>query len=142
MNNLLSTDEEIINILNNFISDINICKDILNLKKNIENKLNIEYHKYLYKNIAELFFNIIKYQKKNIQTFSIIFTNKNYIAIPDYNMSFFNYTGISYQIKELINNLILDINDTKLFKENDKLYKILSDEITIKNKEKLNNHIG
>ena len=53
-------------------------------------------------------------------------------------MSFFNYTGISYQIKELINNLILDINDNKLFKDNDKLYKILSDEITKKNNEFIN----
>ena len=123
----ITNDDEIIFALNKLIPEIHICNYILNIKKSIERKTTLDYHNYLYHTIAKSFYEI---RQNHMNRFSIIFTKTNYIVKADYNINYYIYTGMSYQIKELINDLIVNINDTILIKENDELYTLLSQKIT------------
>lgn len=129
MNKFTENDKKILLILNKLISEIFICKYIIIFKKEIENKININYYKNLYNNIVKSFYRI---RNNHMNKFSIIFTINNYIVKVDHNMDYYKYTGYSYQLKELINDLIININNKDLIKENDKLYKLLSDKINQK----------
>lgn len=130
----ITNDDEIIFVLNKLIPEIHICKYILNIKKSIERKNTLDYHNYLYNTIAKSFYEI---RENHMNRFSIIFTKTNYIVKADYKINYYNYTGVSYQIKELINDLIVNIHDNILIKENDELYTLLSEKITERMKYKL-----
>ena len=142
----LKKDEEIYLLLLKFISEPNICKYIIEEKIILEKKEILEYHYERWKNISCLHYEI---HKNHMGKFSYILDSKIYVVKPDYDLSFYKKTGISYQILELIHELIKikgefyqwfkEINNFKEYHDwleyDDNLYTILADKITQKIKE-------
>lgn len=131
----MDLDNQILFILNMVIYDIDICKLILKIKNNMENKDTLEYYDLLYNNIA-VEHNYL--HKNHIGKFSYILDSKNYIVKPDFKLDYYNYRGVSYQLIELIHELIKLKNCEYLTDDegyeywidhDDKLYKLLSDKI-------------
>ena len=125
MNNQITTDQEILLILNrlNPIQEIN--ESILFLKKEIEKKETFDYHIHLYENIS------LKYNeclKTKFPLYSWIGNGKSYITEKDRNLKFFNYTGISFQVRDIILDLIKNEN-YKWRIYDDKMYCILARKI-------------
>lgn len=150
----LKKDEEIYLLLSKFISEPNICKYIIEEKNILEKKEILEYHYERWKNISCLHYEI---HKNHMGKFSYILDSKTYVVKPDYDLSFYKKTGISYQIIELIHELIKikkdclewfkEMNKYKNYNEwlkkdyrewleyDDNLYTILADKITQKMEE-------
>ena len=137
----LNSDEYILLYLKQFINEISLSKKIINIKKIYENKEILNYHKDRWENIAgEHFYN----KNYHYDKFSYILDSKKYIIKPDHRLNFYHMTGISYQIIELIFELIhinnennwdfkyMRIEDKKdWLNHDDKLYSILSKKIMI-----------
>ena len=124
----INTDEMILLYLYNFISEISICKKILNYKKNSEHDETMKYYIDRWENIAgEHCF----MKDNHTDKFSFIHDETNYIINADMKMESFYMTGISYQIIELIHALIKMryVISIDIFKYKDKLYGILSSKI-------------
>ena len=144
----MKQEEQILFILNKIIPEIELCKNIITIKKDIEKKDTRDYYNEIYKNIALEH----KYLHGNHDNkYSYIFNRTSYIIKPDFDLTYYNYRGISYQIIELIHELIKDstclitnqmykelpisitnyaIGRDKSFKEQDKLYEFLAVKIT------------
>lgn len=130
------SDNTILMYLYNFIHEISICKNILKYKKYIENKDNMEYYMDRWKNIAGEHYYM---HDNHTGKFSYIFDEKNYIVKVDIFPRFYNLTGISYQVVELIHELIKlnrrctensFIEDYKYWlKHDDRLFSLLSKKI-------------
>lgn len=137
----LKKDETIKLYLNKFISINDICNYIIKLKNDIEEKETLDYHMKRWENIAgEHYITRDTHMKK----FSYIFDNKNYIIKPDHRLNFYKMTGISYQIIDLIHELIkikseIEFNNyynsneeyKKWLKYDDNLYTLLAEKISI-----------
>lgn len=146
MNNIyikpISSNEYILLLLKEKLNhNIDLCKIILDIKKDIENKETLEYHINIWETIAgEHYYTRDSHYGK----FSYILDNNKYIIKPDHRLNFYKITGISYQILELIYELIhirnenswdFEIDDkNNWLKYDDKLYKILADKIMIEMK--------
>jgi len=137
----LKSDEYTLLYLKKFISEISLCKKIINIKKNSENREILNYHFDRWENIAGEHFNT---KNNHYQKFSYILDSEKYIIKPDHRLKFFHMTGISYQVLELIYELIHIKNEKswdfkymknedkdEWLKEDDKLYSILSKKIMI-----------
>ena len=137
----LSSNDYILLYLKKFIHEISICKKIIYIKNNNEKKEILNYYNDRWENIAgEHFFT----RDNHYQKFSYILDQNKYIIKPDHRLNFFYKTGISYQVLELIYELIR-INNEKTWDFNymriedkkdwlnhdDKLYSILSKKIMI-----------
>jgi len=135
----LSSDETILLYLKEKINhNVDICKYILKQKKELEKKETLEWYIERWENIAGAHYII---HDSHYDKFSYIHNSENYIIKPDHNIIFYNRTGISYQIIELIHELIRIKNDDLLqnasikdykewLKNDDKLYVKLSKKIT------------
>lgn len=146
MNNIyikpISSNEYILLLLKEKLNhNIDLCKIILDIKKDIENKETLEYHINRWETIAgEHYYTKDTHHGK----FSYILDNNKYIIKPDHRLNFYKMTGISYQILELIYELIHIRNENSWdfviddkndwLKYDDKLYKILADKIMIEMK--------
>ena len=105
--------------------------------KNIyEKKATIDYYLDIYQRIAKEHYYL---HKNHIDKFSYIFDSKQYIVKTDFKLDYYKYTGISYQIVELIHELI-KLKNEKYIKDDgyeywlnhdDKLYSLLSHKIMI-----------
>lgn len=133
----LSSNEYILLFLKEKLyHNIYLCKIILNYKINIENKDTIKYYIERWENIAGEHYYI---KNNHYEKFSYIFDSKKYIIKPDYRLQFYKMTGISYQVLELIYELIriknenswdFEINNKdEWVKHDDKLYSILANKI-------------
>ena len=135
----LVEDEEILLLLKElFNHNLDICINILKFKLKKEKRENIEYHGERYNKIAKEHYYL---HKNHENKFSYIFNDESYVIKNDFKLDFFNYTGISYQIIELIHGLIKNRTElvTVIYDEitgkswleyEDKLYSILSEKIT------------
>ena len=110
-----------------------LCKLIIDYKNYLETQENYIYHISLWENISSKFF--ISCETK-FPTYSYILNGDNYIANIDRNLEYYNYTKISYQIRNMILELI-KAPDKEWRQGDDKLYGILSKKIIEKLKEKL-----
>jgi hypothetical protein len=138
----LSSDETTLLYLKVFLNEVSICKHILYYKKSIEHEETIKYHTHRWVNIAGEHL----YMKTNhTNNFSYIINDDIYNIKVDMQLKFFNLTGISYQIIDMLHQLILilNINDFDItnlkknwLKNDDKLYSILSKKIMDKMKPK------
>jgi len=132
----LSNDENIYGILRLFINEPSICKNIIKYKKYLEEKETLDYHFKRWEDIAGSHYIL---HDTHEGKFSYIFNEEDYIVKPDHKLNFFNFTGISYQVIELLHELIkinricsenTHIEDYKYWINNDdKLYTILSKKI-------------
>lgn len=132
----LSIDEETILFLKELLNhNIEVCKMILKYKKEIENLENKLYYSDRYEKIAKEHYYL---HNNHTGKFSIIHDSKYYIIKKDFKLDYYKYTGISYQIIELIHELIKLKNEKYLTKDegykywlnhDDKLYSFLADKI-------------
>ena len=132
----LSSDEEILLLLKELLNhNTEICKLILKQKKTIESNETKSYYSERYEKIAKEHYYL---HKNHTGKFSYIHDSHIYLLKTDFKLDYYNYTGISYQIIELIHELIKLKNDKYLTKDegyefclnyDDKLYSLLSKKI-------------
>jgi len=138
----LQKDELILMYLKEKLNhNIDLSKIILTIKNNKENKETMDYYINRWENIAGSHYIL---HDTHCDKFSYIFDINQYVVKPDHNLIFYKLTGISYQIVELIHELIkinlicsenTHIEDYKFWlKYHDNLYCLLSKKITEKMK--------
>ena len=99
----LKRDETILLYLKVFIPIPEICNKIIKIKNEDEKRDTLKYHSDRWENIVGEYY----YTRDNhTGKFSYIFDNINYVIKPDHRRQFYNLTGVSYQIVELIHELI------------------------------------
>lgn len=150
--NITSSEKLIYNVLLDIIKIPDICEKIIELKKNIEKKEAYEYHIERWETISSLYFRSFEYNTwGQIQVYSYIFNNNEYIIECDTNMDFFYETGISYQSRCLLLELFKwsipneynnEYNWIDMLKFYDELYGELSKKIIEKNKTVGINHLN
>ena len=148
MNYPLTNNQEILLILNRKINIKEINQYIIFLKNKIEELETLQYHIYLYENISLKYFISLE---KCERPYSYVLNSKYYTSEKDRCLDFYNETGISYQVRSLlleILNCSHEFDDcTKTFsdhilnftlyewrKEDDKIYCILTRKINEKMK--------
>ena len=147
MNYPLTNNQEILLILNRLNSIQEINQYILFLKNKIEKQETLQYHIHLYENISLKYFISLE---KCERPYSYVLNSKYYISEKDRCLDFYNETGISYQVRSLlleILNCSSEFDGMKLFsdhilncelykwrEEDDKLYCILARKINEKMK--------
>ena len=123
--------KQIEKILINYYGNPDIAKYITNILEDIkksDREETLEYHKDRWNNIAGSFFEV---KNTNYQRFSYILDDKHYIIKKDHNTTFYNITGLSYQIIDLIHELIKISDDSEWLEEYDKKYSKLASKIMI-----------
>ncbi len=134
----LKNDEYIKLYLKVFIPIPEICNKIIKLKNSKESEETLKYHTDRWANIAgEHYYTRDTHYGK----FSYIHDKEKYIVKPDHRIYFYQMTGISYQVIELIYELIRIrnenswdfemINKKEWLKHDDALYSFLSKKIMI-----------
>jgi len=136
----LTKDESILLILKELLHhNTDICKLIIYKKNTIEAKETMEYYYDRWENIAGSHYRL---HDTHDGLYSLIWDASTYTVKKDHNPMFYNLTGISYQVVELIHQLIKLKNDELIentfitdYKEwiehDDKLYSFLADKIMI-----------
>lgn len=98
----LTSYENIYGILRIFINEPSICKYIMNHKKQLEDTEIVEFHSKRLKDISSSHFIL-----RNSYEFSIAEAQRLAdIVKPDHLFTFYNLTGISYQVVDFIHALI------------------------------------
>ena len=135
-----TSNEMILLILKELVNhNTDICKLIMKKKKEIESKETMEYYYGRWENISGSHYRL---HDTHDGKFSYIFNDMEYIVKKDHKPIFYNLTGISYQVVELIHQLIKLKNDELIentfitdYKEwiehDDKLFSFLADKIRI-----------
>ena len=133
----LSSNQENFLLLKELLNhNKDICKIILKYKKEIEKNENKNYYKIRYEKIAKEHYYL---HANHTGKFSIIHDSKIYIIKNDFKLDYYNYTGISYQIIELIHELIKLKNEKYITKDqgykywldhDDKLYYMLANKLS------------
>ena len=134
----LKRDEKIRLYLKVFIPIPEICNKIIKLKNDMENEDTLNYHIDRWVTIAGEHY----YTRDNhYGKYSYVHDSSKYIIKRDHRINFYQMTGISYQIVDLIHELIrinhekawdFEIVDKKdWLKYDDELYSNLSDKIMI-----------
>src|SRR6056300_345827 len=99
----LKRDEIIRLYLKVFIPINEICNEIIKIKNEEEKRETLEYHMNRWETIAGEYY----YTRDNhIGKFSYVFDNTKYVIKPDHRTNFYKLTGVSYQVIELIHELI------------------------------------
>ena len=119
----LSTNKRIIFLLSQLINEPGICEKIVEIKDEEEKKDALKYHYERWENIAGSHYIL---HDTHVGKFSIIHDENNYIVKKDHKPTFYNITGISYQVVELIHELIRIYNKEWL-QYDDMLYSKLAD---------------
>ena len=102
-----------------------LCRLIIDYKNYLETQDNYIYHISLWENISSRFF--ISCETK-FPTYSYILNGEYYIANKDRNLEYYNYTQISYQVRNMILQLI-KAPGKEWRQSDDKMYGILSKKI-------------
>ena len=135
----VTKDESILLILKELVNhNIDVCKLIIQQKKSLEAKETMEYYYDRWENIAGSHYRL---HDTHDGLYSLIWDASTYTVKKDHNLMFYNLTGISYQIIELLHELIklnrIDSENSRIedYKEwiehDDKLYSFLADKIRI-----------
>jgi len=98
----LTSYEHIYGILRIFINEPSICKNIMNHKKQLEDTEIIEFHSKRLKDISGSHFMLRDSYEGNLSAAQILAD----IVKPDHLYTFYNLTGISYQVVDFIHELI------------------------------------
>ena len=123
--------KQIEKILINYYGNPDIAKYIIKILeyiKDYEKNETLEYHMDRWNNIAGSFFEV---KNSNYKRFSYILDDKHYIIKKDHNTTFYNITGLSYQIIDLIHELMKISDDSEWLEEYDKKYSKLASKIMI-----------
>jgi len=98
----LTSYEHIYGILRIFINEPSICKNIMNHKKQLEDTEIVEFHSKRLKDISGSHFMLRDSYEGNLSAAQILAD----IVKPDHLFTFYNLTGISYQVVDFIHELI------------------------------------
>ena len=145
----LTNDQQISLLLSQFIPIEPIRYKIIYLKDQIEKQEALKYHTERWETISSKYFRSLE---KTAKPYSYVIDSKYYISEKDRCLDFYNETGISYQVRSLLLEIlqctfeidplyrtfsdnILNCNWYEWRKEDDKIYSILSEEIMKKFKE-------
>ena len=138
----LTSYEHIYGILRIFINESSICKNIMNHKKQLEDTEILEFHSKRWKDISSSYFML-----RDSYEFRIAEAQRLAdIVKPDHLFTFYNLTGISYQVVDFIHELIKLKNTDALentfivdykewLEDDDKLFSSLSKQIMSQMKE-------
>ena len=127
----LKKNQGIALILFQRISEPEICKDIISMKNKMEEEETYNYHCERWETIASKYFQAIE---SNYRHMSYILDGEKYVSHKDKPLDFYNETGISHQVRDIIMELICAPN--KSCRDcDDFLYGILAKEIMAKIKE-------
>lgn len=129
----LTKDETIYLYLKSLLPISELCYKIIKIKNDSESEEAYKYHLDRWIKVAGEHY----YTRDNhCDKFSYVLDSKKYIIKPDHRMNFYHMTGVSYQVLELIYELIriknekswdFEIDDKKEWlKYDDKLYGELS----------------
>ena len=121
----LMKDQKICLYLIQILPVPDLCRLIIDYKNYLETQENYIYHISLWENISSAYF--ISCETK-FPTYSYILDRKHYIANVDRNLEYYNFTKISYQVRNMILELI-QTTDKEWRKNDDKMYGILSKKI-------------
>ena len=135
----LTKDETILLILKELLHhNVDLCKLIIHKKNTIETKETMEYYYDRWENIAGSHYRL---HDTHDGKFSYIYNETQYIVKKDHKPTFYNLTGISYQLIELLHELIklnrVDSENSRIedYKEwiehDDKLFSFLANKIRI-----------
>ena len=143
----LTNDQQISLLLSQFIPIEPIRYKIIQMKNKKEKQETLEYHTERWATISSKYFRSL--EKK---TYSYVLNSKYYISEKDRCLEFYNETGISYQVRSLLLEIlncelevaywmkpysenILNCTRYEWREEDDAVYSILSEEIMKKFKE-------
>lgn len=135
----VTKDEQILLLLKEVLHhNIDVCQMIMKYEKTEEQQETMDYHMYRWETIARSHFTL---HDTHEGKFSYIFDREKYVLKCDHKPTFYNVTGISYQVVELLHELIklnkIDtenshIEDYKYWLEHDDmLYTALASKIKI-----------
>lgn len=131
----LNQNQALLMILNKRLYN-ELSKYIIYLKIKYEKNDILEYYNQRWLKIAKEHYYL---HQNHMGKFSYILDSKHFFVKKDFKLDYFKYTGISYQIIELIHQLIKLKNDEYLTKDqdykywlnyDDKLYTLLATKIT------------
>ena len=136
----VTKDESILLILKEVLHhNIDVCKLIIQQKKSLEAKETMEYYYDRWKNIAGSFYRL---RETDEDKYSLICDYTTFVVKKDHLPIFYNLTGISYQVIDLIHQLIklhrVDRDDTQetfiwnykyWLERDDKLYSVLTNKL-------------
>jgi len=97
----LTSYEHIYGILRIFINEPSICKNIMNHKKQLEDTEIVEFHSKRWEDIAGSHFML-----RDLYEAQVAPDDPTDIVKPDHLFTFYNLTGISYQVVDFIHALI------------------------------------
>ena len=89
---------------------------IINDKNRLDKKEALDYHMDRWNNIADSHYRLHDTHHDKI---SLIYNENDYIVLADHRTDFYDLTGISYQVVELIHSLIKIKNETNIFYDDD-----------------------
>ena len=98
----LTSYENIYGTLRIFINEPSICKYIMNHKKQLEDTEIVEFHSKRLKDISSSYFMLRDSYEGNLSAAQRLAD----IVKPDHLFTFYNLTGISYQVVDFIHELI------------------------------------
>ena len=136
----LTSYEHIYGILCIFINEPSICKYIMNHKKQLEDTEILEFHSKRWEDIAGSYFMLRDSYEAQVAP-----DDPTDIVKPDHLFTFYNLTGISYQVVDFIHELIKLKNPDALentfivdykewLEDDDKLFSTLSKQIMLQMK--------
>ena len=118
----LTKNKRIEFFLSQLINEPAICEYIVQMKDDMEEEETLAYHNHQWINIAGSHYHL---HDTHTGKFSIIHDVTHYVVKKDHKSTFYNLTGISYQVVELIHELIRIYNKEWL-KYDDMLYSQLA----------------
>jgi len=124
-------DQEIGLLLFQKINEPEICKDIILMKNKMEEEEAYNYHYEIWERIASKYFKAIDSNNRHI---SYVSDGEKYISYKDTSLDFYNETGISHQVRDIIIELI-NAPDKSWREYDDFMYGILANEIMAKIRE-------
>lgn len=133
----ITKDEMILLLVKELVGhNIDVCKLIIQNKRSLEAKETVDYYHDRWENIAGSYYRV---RDTDQDKYSLIWDYSKYIIKKDHNPIFYNLTGISYQVVDLIRQLIklhkIDVDNTHIedyqlwLARDDQLYSILADKI-------------
>lgn len=103
----LSNNDRIIYYLYHLIDEPNICKNIVDLKTEMEEKEAFDYHFERWETIAGTYYKSFEYNQWRERTpYSYVVDSKRYIAKKDRRLDYYLETGISFQVRDLLLDIL------------------------------------
>jgi len=107
-----------------------ICIQILNEKNKVEEIETYNYHYDMWETHAGKYYKCLdndRTDRRERFIYSFILDDKKVFAERDRNMEYYNYTGIPYQVRELVLSLIHEYKDDNISEEEKNLWRIEDD---------------